>query len=312
MLPPPNGWEEFEEITKSAVELKFQNNSFTMHGRQGQKQNGVDIYGFDELGRQIGIQCKLTTKTLNQQLITTEIHNAEEFSPPLSALFIATTSLPDVNLQRYARDISQERLSNGKFPICLLFWRDIVQDLSRDLNTIKRHYPQLIQENTEQTQEQDLRKRDIDKLTSLLEFIDIERIPHDIEMAPKCLHINFINQSDYFQNIRSNPTFFIHDVNLRNTLFSWLDKWYEIICNSRLVYEYNHHTKQINFPTPMDFFRSDEEQKIFENLTRMYIDYHRLLHEFTSYIHQNYQEIDLHQTSIKARKWLAGLYKSEI
>lgn len=45
-VPSPKSWDEFEEITLSAAKLRWNSTDFYRHGRQGQKQDGVDIWGW--------------------------------------------------------------------------------------------------------------------------------------------------------------------------------------------------------------------------------------------------------------------------
>lgn len=313
MIPPPNGWEEFEGIVKSALELRWRTSDLTMHGRQGQKQNGVDIYGSDDLGRLVGIQCKLTTKSINESLIDREVANAESFYPNISTLYIATTSPSDVSLQQYVRKISLTRAGSGKFLVGILFWMDIVQDITKDINTVRRHYPQLfLQQNGNNYSNVDLRQRDIENVRGLLEYIDVEAIPYSIDMAPKSVASDFLCESDTFQPIRANPSFYIHDEQLSFKLHSWLDKWYEIICNGRFVYDYHSSMDRLIFPTPMDMCRNQEESNLYDHLVTLYQEYQVLLNEFTALIHKKYPEINLKETSAKARKWKAQFRIDEI
>lgn len=53
-IPVPTSWKEFEKITLSSLKIKWNSPNLTLHGRQGQLQNGVDIYGDDYLGRFVG------------------------------------------------------------------------------------------------------------------------------------------------------------------------------------------------------------------------------------------------------------------
>lgn len=75
-VPSPKSWDEFEEITLSAAKLRWNSTDFYRHGRQGQKQDGVDIWGYDGK-RHIGVQCKNTTGELGLAVVETEIANAE-------------------------------------------------------------------------------------------------------------------------------------------------------------------------------------------------------------------------------------------
>lgn len=306
MIPPPHGWEEFEHIVKSSLELRWLTSSLTMHGRQGQKQDGVDIYGSDDLGRLVGVQCKLTVNSINESIIDKEISNAECFKPSISALYIATTSSSDVRLQQYVRALSTSRAASGKFSVGILFWKDVVQDLTRDINAVQQHYPQLfLTQNSNQSSNVNLRQRDIDNLRSLLEYIDIESIPYDIEMAPKSVTMDFLCESDTFLPILANPTFYIHDEQLSIKLHSWLDKWYEIICAGRFTYELQLNTNRLIFPMPMDACRTLEESNLYDHLVNLYREYHIVFNDFAQLIHQKYPEVNLKETSAKARKWKA-------
>jgi hypothetical protein len=303
-IPHPNGWEEFEDIVKSALEQKWQTSDLTMHGRQGQKQNGIDIYGSDDHGRLVGIQCKLTVNSIDESIINAEICNAENFEPKILSLYIATTSPTDVKLQHYVRLISFHRLKQNKFTVGILFWKDIIQDLTKDINAVKRHYPQLFfQHHSSTPSNEDLRQRDIENVKKLLEYIDIESIPHSIQRAPLSLDADFLCGSDIFQPIRQNPSFYIHDKQLSLTLNSWLDKWYEIIDKGLFTYQYNHKIEKLIFPIPMDIFRNQHDSELFADLEILYNEYTSLLYEFTTLLHQKYPEINLKETSLKARQW---------
>ncbi|VVS92218.1 hypothetical protein [Desulfoluna spongiiphila] len=141
-IPTPKSWDEFEEITTSSLKIKWNSPNLTRNGRQGQSQDGVDIFGEDECGRPVGVQCKLTTKSISIGIIDREIKNAEGFKPELSSLYIATTAPRDAKIQREVRLISLERVDNGRFPVGILFWDDLTQELIKDESEFSKHYPQ--------------------------------------------------------------------------------------------------------------------------------------------------------------------------
>lgn len=118
-LPTPQDWEEFENIVLSVAKIRWNCPNFTLHGRQGQKQEGVDIYGQVQ-GQNIGIQCK-KSDSLSEKIIKNEIKKAESFSPNLSQYFIATSMVEDVNLQKIVREISAARLQQNKFSVDIVF-----------------------------------------------------------------------------------------------------------------------------------------------------------------------------------------------
>ncbi len=143
LIPAPQGWDEFEQIVLTSLKIKWTSPNLTRHGRQGQSQDGVDIYGEDDLGRLVGIQCKLTTNDIDVDTIKTEISKAEGFQPELCAFYIATNLPTDAKIQREVRLLSQSRLNQNKFPIGIFFWQDIIQDLLVNEAEFKKHYPQI-------------------------------------------------------------------------------------------------------------------------------------------------------------------------
>lgn len=141
-IPPPKSWDEFEDIVLSAAKLRWKSTDFFRNGRQGQRQDGVDVFGNSNEGMMIGIQCKNTIHRLSEDVVCSEIKKAESFEPTLGALYIATTSSRDAALQESIRKISKERRIAGKFFVEILFWEDIEHDLSLDEREFFKHYPQ--------------------------------------------------------------------------------------------------------------------------------------------------------------------------
>jgi hypothetical protein len=139
----PKSWEEFEEIVCSAAKSRWGNPDFTLHGRMGQAQSGVDVYGEDRDGELVGIQCKNTDGGVTAATIQSEIEKAEQFSPTLAKLYIATTADTDKNIQAAVRALSAERRAKGLFGVHILFWTDIWNDLCSDEGRLFQHYPQL-------------------------------------------------------------------------------------------------------------------------------------------------------------------------
>lgn len=141
-IPSPKSWDEFEDISLSSAKLRWKSPNFFRNGRQGQRQDGVDIFGTLNTGISIGLQCKNTIGGLTDSLVKKEISNAESFEPPLSELYIATTAPRDSTLQETVRKISAEREKTGKFCVHLLFWDDITADIALDDTVFFKHYPQ--------------------------------------------------------------------------------------------------------------------------------------------------------------------------
>lgn len=153
VIPKPKSWKEFQDITLSALRIKWSTTSLTPNGRDGQPQQGVDFYGDDDLGRFVGVQCKLTEKDeIDKSTIIDEINKADgthpnsvgkPFEPPLSVFYIATSAPSDAKIQKEIRLISSERIKGGKFAVGIFFWDDLIQELVKNETEFHAHYPQL-------------------------------------------------------------------------------------------------------------------------------------------------------------------------
>jgi hypothetical protein len=141
-LPVPKHWQDFETIVRDAQSQRW-NTSLAKNGRPGQKQDGVDIWGPDEIGRTIGIQCKRFKSPLDIKDVENEIAKAKNFKGRLSALFLATTTEHDAKLQEKVRLLSDRRVAQGEFAVSLLFWDEIVGSLLLNPEVFKSHYPQI-------------------------------------------------------------------------------------------------------------------------------------------------------------------------
>ena len=101
----------------------------------------MDIFSSRTGAESIGIQCKNTTGKISAKIIIDEIKKAEQFVPPLTALYIATTRVHDGPLQEKIRLLSAQRTACGKFPVNILFWDEIIQDLAKDEQDFFKHFP---------------------------------------------------------------------------------------------------------------------------------------------------------------------------
>lgn len=142
-LPTPTNWQDFETIVRDAQAQRWDSVTLQKNGRPGQAQHGVDIYGPDNIGRPVGLQCKCYKEQLQLKDITAEVTNAEAFVGRLTTLFIATTTEYDALLQQQVRMLSDSRVAQGKFAVALLYWDDIVASLLLNPEVFKAHYPQL-------------------------------------------------------------------------------------------------------------------------------------------------------------------------
>ncbi len=174
-IPPPSNWQDFESLCCDLWREIWRDPNTQENGRQGQPQNGVDIFGRPEQGRQwAGIQCKgkdnYSDKSLTEDEVRREVEKAKSFTPRLSQFIIATTGLRDGKLQELARSITEGHLRNDLFSIHIWAWEDIKNILENFSEVIAKHYPMLAAgvKNVEKT------VKEIDKTTrQILEKVDM-------------------------------------------------------------------------------------------------------------------------------------------
>lgn len=134
----PQNWQDFETLCKKLWSEEFASKNFKKNGRNGQKQDGVDIYGIPKgQANYYGIQCKLKTDNgkLTAKEIAEEIAFAEKFEPPLEHLIIASTTPKDVEIEKFVRLQDIERRKQKKFGVELYCWEDIESLLSENYQT---------------------------------------------------------------------------------------------------------------------------------------------------------------------------------
>lgn len=143
-MPPPSNWQDFQMLIGDVAKVKFTEHSVQEYGRQGQRQNGVDVYAVDIWNKSIGIQCKESkSDELTGNSIDKEINKALKFSPKLDLFIIATTLRNDAKLQDHINSLN----SSGDLPfrVQLMFWDDINQEINRS-SAVRANAFQVFQE----------------------------------------------------------------------------------------------------------------------------------------------------------------------
>jgi tetratricopeptide (TPR) repeat protein len=125
------------------------------HGRTGQPQHGVDIYGRPDRGETwAGVQCKgkdniYAPKKVTKKELQTEVKKAKGFTPKLTEWIIASTGPKDVAVEELARQITAKHLEQGLFSVHVWGWQDILERLEEFPEIIRKNYLHLfISEDT--------------------------------------------------------------------------------------------------------------------------------------------------------------------
>lgn len=123
-----------EELARDILRVDSNFGNINFHGRKGQKQDGIDVYGRkkDNL-KWIGIQCKVrtTNKSFTKDELLIEVNQAKNFNPRISHYFLYTTLNRDNVTQRCEREIQDELAENDEFTFEIKFWEDIEDVLKK-------------------------------------------------------------------------------------------------------------------------------------------------------------------------------------
>lgn len=148
-IAPPANWQDFERLTLDYARKAWEDDYAERHGRQGQAQAGVDVFGFNRSAcEETGIQCKKKqnfaspSKQLTTAEIDAEISAAKGFMPKLDRFVIATTGPRDSNLQAHVRALNA---AGQPFKVSLMFWEDFQDFLNNHTDLMYRYYKEVLE-----------------------------------------------------------------------------------------------------------------------------------------------------------------------
>ncbi len=147
-LPPPANWQDFERLTFDLYRRIWETNDAELHGRIGQPQAGVDIYGTARIENKFnGVQCKGKDlgygRALTLDELEAEVEKAKAFRPKLDVFVLATTAPNDVTLQQAARDITNTHREQSLFEVRVVGWTTLAQRITDYRELIQKYYPDL-------------------------------------------------------------------------------------------------------------------------------------------------------------------------
>jgi len=123
-LPKPKNWQDFERHTCVLFACVLNDPTTQQNGRSGQKQHGVDIFGYREKRHDclVGVQCKEKMEAqVTKEELRAELDKAKNFKPPISEFILVTTAPRDQKIQEAARIITGE-LATTDQPIRVSVW----------------------------------------------------------------------------------------------------------------------------------------------------------------------------------------------
>jgi hypothetical protein len=157
-ISPPAYWQDFERLTLDIVKIQWKDDYAERHGREGQAQGGIDVFGYNHnASEQTGIQCKkraLKTKpshespsnTLTVQEIDDELVKAKSSDHSLDRFIIATSGPRDAELQKHVATLNK---SEPNIKVSIKFWDDYVEFLSDHPELMYRYYENVLKYRSE-------------------------------------------------------------------------------------------------------------------------------------------------------------------
>lgn len=148
-LPRPTSDDEFESLATDVLKRRWRTPNVTRFGRSGQGQHGIDATATPPhlSGALAGVQYK-NVATLTIADVRAELAKTTGFPTPLAEYTIVTSLPRDARLSEQIIALSQERRFSGAFPVQILFWDDLHEDLAGDLELVRKYYPWLFRDQT--------------------------------------------------------------------------------------------------------------------------------------------------------------------
>lgn len=227
-LDPPVNWQDFEKMCHLLWMDLLDDPHIQLHGRQGQGQSGVDVYGTDKkTGHFICIQCKGKDGALNQFLTEDELHKevekARNFAPtPPDVFILATTAKNDVNIQSTARQLTLKQKEIGSFPVYVFGWGDLSQRIAFSERVINEFYPQYSEGNKSS-------KYNISELANIIADAQTNYSKVDKSLISKSITKDYFDKASYGltswpQTLLSNDQWI--ERNEENDILTLLDNAY--------------------------------------------------------------------------------------
>jgi hypothetical protein len=142
---PLRNFQRFEDMGGDLVAARFNLRDMQPHGQHGQRQRGVDYFGYDDRGACVGVQAKLrSTGSLTRHAVENDVRQAEGFHcllQPLHRYVIVTSALPSDRLRNFVEELSCSYVSRRMFHIEIYFWTDVCEMLDGHPHIARRFYP---------------------------------------------------------------------------------------------------------------------------------------------------------------------------
>lgn len=138
-IPPPKSWKKFQEMVCRLFREIWQDPHAQEFGREGQKQDGIDILGQRRVSKlHEAVQATIETP-LTESKIKNDYNASQKLGIELDCFIIACTEHRDAKLQKLAANLSK----NGPYKCIIWFWEDILESIADNEQIRKIYYPDI-------------------------------------------------------------------------------------------------------------------------------------------------------------------------
>lgn len=146
-LSAPTDPKEFENMLIDYSSNVYKGRA-TLLGRQGQTQHGIDVVVTRDDYSIVCLQCKdVNSKSVTINNIKKWILEADSSNIKIALFVIVVATERDASIQEFVYLEMQKRVSQGKFPVEIVFWDDIQHFLKTNINIFQIYYPFLYLNN---------------------------------------------------------------------------------------------------------------------------------------------------------------------
>ena len=213
--PQPIEWTFFERLCRQLWAEEWGFLPTQLNGRQGQRQDGVDIWG-KASGVWVGIQCKGRSRwpprKLKPEDLKSAVQEAVSFKPALKHLIIATVADDDARISESARMLTEpdSEFAEQWESVSVFGWGSILELLSKHPSVARVFYPAQFGVSTtvfpidlRGDSLEDVIKRDAKavRLKDLLNALPVEAVQSEVEKVIAELERQFNeSKTDYETN----------------------------------------------------------------------------------------------------------------
>jgi len=135
-IPTLKSWKQFQKMVCELFRDIWQDPHAQEFGRDGQKQDGIDILGIRKGNRHEAVQVTIESP-LTESKIRKDYEASQRLGINLECLIIASASSRDAKLQKFAANLS----SVGPYRCVVWFWEDLLEKLAENEQIRKKYYP---------------------------------------------------------------------------------------------------------------------------------------------------------------------------